>query len=79
MHSVDESKKDIADLKQTLTELRQDQLDTKLYDIRGRQCTAIITKNRDALNSEGARLRETLPRYRGLTGEDWRIPPCAEY
>lgn len=69
----------IVELKQTLAELREDQLDTKLYDIRGRQCAAIITKNRDALNSEGERLRETLPRYHSLTQEDWRIPPCNEY
>lgn len=77
--SVHQNQHDIAELKDTVNDLRQDQLDTKLYDIRGRQCAAITLKNEDALKSEGERLRETLPRYRELIGEDWRIPPCNEY
>lgn len=77
--TVKKDQQDIAELKGTVNDLRKDQLDTKLYDIRGRQCAAMTLKNEDALKSEGERLRETLPRYRELTGEDWRIPPCNEY
>lgn len=76
---IDRNQKDIAELKQTMEEMRRDQLDTRLYDTRGRQCAAMLTKNEDALRSEGERLREALPHYRGLTNQDWRIPPCNEY
>jgi hypothetical protein len=59
--------------------MRRDQIDTRLYDTRGRQCAAIVTKNEAALRSEGQRLAEDLPKYRGLAGQDWRVPPCDEY
>lgn len=76
---IETNRQDITDLRQGFRAMRQDQLDTKLYDIRGRQCAAIITRNEDALRSEGERLRDTLPRYKSVAKEDWRIVPCNEY
>lgn len=79
LDKINKDRSDIAALKGVLWELREGQLDTSLYDIRGRQCAAELLKNAQALHAEGERLREARPRYHTLTGEDWRIPPCIEY
>lgn len=76
---IDDQKQDIDAIRQGLSDMRQDQIDTRLYDTRGRQCAAMVTKNDQALRSEGKRLLEDLPKYRSLAKEDWRIPPCNEY
>lgn len=76
---IDDQKTEQDQIRQSLRVMRTDQLDTRLYDTRGRQCAAMITKNSAALHSEGERLLDDLPKYRFLSGEDWRIPPCNEY
>lgn len=62
-----------------LDEMHEELLDTKLFDTRGRQCAAIITRNQSALRSETQRLQEYLVKYTTQTRRDWRIPNCGEY
>lgn len=76
---IDDQKAATDRISQSLRAMRTDQIDTRLYDARGRQCAAMVTKNDAALRSEGQRLREDLPKYRVLAGEDWRVPDCGEY
>lgn len=76
---IEDQKKATEAIGKDLADMRRDQLDTRLYDMRGRQCAAMVTKNEAALRSEGRRLEENLPKYRELAREDWRIPPCDEY
>jgi hypothetical protein len=73
------SAEDLHTQKDLWTELRRDQLDTKLFDTRGRQCAAIQNKNTQALESETRRLQDKLLEYSEVSDRPWRVPSCDEY
>lgn len=60
-------------------QIRVEQLDTKLYDTRGRQCAAIQNHNSAALQSETQRLQEKLVDYARVAERPYRVPGCDEY
>lgn len=64
---------------QIATQIRIEQLDTKLFDTRGRQCAAMVNKNTAAVQSETQRLQDKLNEYQDVAKRVYRVPNCDEY
>ena len=52
--------------------------DQKILDTRSRQCAAIVTKNRAALEFATERLQAELEHYQELSPRPYRLPDCSE-
>jgi hypothetical protein len=61
-----------------LNEVRAAQIDSRLIDVRTRQCQAVKTQNYPAMAFAQERVQSYLEQYQALTNHQYRLPNCGE-